>query len=89
MLIPSVEDEEAASEEPTVKADGGVTNEAEESNHSDDRPHDCDCTPPMEDLPYWPCYRDSFEESNPDVEESGYAGRRRGDIQRIESWVDM
>jgi hypothetical protein len=60
---------EAVNAEPTVKADGGVTVEAGESDHSDKRPDDCDCTPLMEDLPCWPRYRDGFEEPNPNVEE--------------------
>jgi hypothetical protein len=53
---------EAASEELTMRADGGVTVEGVESDHSDERPDDCDCAPVMEDLPCWPCYRDGFEE---------------------------
>jgi hypothetical protein len=53
---------EAMSAEPTVRADGGVTVEESESDHSDERPDNCDCTPLMEDLPCWPCYRDGFEE---------------------------
>ena len=60
---------EAVSAEPTVKADGGVTFEAE-SNLSDERPDDCDCTPLMEDLSCWSCYRDGFEEPNPHPEVS-------------------
>ena len=60
---------EAVNAEPTVKADGGVTVEADGVEHSDERPDDCDCTPLMEDLPCWPCYRDGFEEPNPHVEE--------------------
>ena len=58
---------EAASAEPTMKADGGVTVEVVESDHSDKRPDDCDCSPTFEDLPCWPCYRDGFEEPNPNV----------------------
>jgi hypothetical protein len=58
---------EAVNAEPTVKADGGVTVEAE-SEHSYERPDDCDCFPSMEDLPCWPCYRDGFEEPNPTPE---------------------
>lgn len=52
---------EAVDAEPTVKADGGVTVEEAGSDHSDERPDDCDCTPLMEDLPCWPCYRDDFK----------------------------
>jgi hypothetical protein len=59
---------EAASAEPTVKADGGVTVEKEEADHSNERPDDCDCSPLFEDLPCWPCYRDGFEEPNPHAE---------------------
>lgn len=69
MLIPPVEDEEEASAEPTVKANGGVTVEAEESKHSYERPNNCYCTPPMGRLPCCPCYRNGFEEPNPNVEE--------------------
>jgi len=59
---------EAVSTEPTVKADRGVTVEADTIDDSDKRPDDCDCTPVMEDLPCWPCYRDDFEEPNPHAE---------------------
>lgn len=58
---------EAATAEPTLKTDGGVTVEADESDHSDKRPDNCDCTSLMEDLPCWPCYRDGFKEPNPIV----------------------
>ena len=61
---------EAASAEPTMKADGGVTVQEGESDDSDERPNDCDCAPTFEDLPCWPCYRDGFEEPNPDAEVS-------------------
>jgi hypothetical protein len=59
---------EAATAEPAMRADGGVTVEAEESDHSDERPDDCDCSPHFEELPCWPCYRDGFEEPNSNVE---------------------
>jgi hypothetical protein len=61
---------EAASAEPAMRADGGVTVEPEEPNHSDKRPDDCDCLLSMEDLPCWPCYRNGFEEPNPHAEVS-------------------
>lgn len=60
---------EAVSAEQTLKADGGVTVEAGEADHSDERPDDCDCSPLFEELPCWPCYRDGFEEPNPNVGE--------------------
>jgi hypothetical protein len=60
---------EAATVEPKMKADGGLTVETEESDHSDERPDDCDCAPTFEELPCWPCYRDGFEEPNPNVGE--------------------
>ena len=60
---------EAVSAEPRMKADGGVTVEPEEPNHSNERPDDCDCSPLFEELPCWPCYRDGFKEPNPHVEE--------------------
>jgi hypothetical protein len=60
---------DAASEGPTLKPDGGVTVEEVESDHSNERPDDCDCSPLFEELPCWPCYRDGFEEPNPNVEE--------------------
>jgi len=59
---------EAVSTEPKMKADGGVAVEASESDHSDERPDDCDCSPLFEELPCWSCYRDGFEEPNPNVE---------------------
>ena len=62
---------EAVSAEPTVKADGGVTVEADGVEHSDERPDDCDCSPRFEELPCRPCYRDSFEEPNPNMREDG------------------
>jgi hypothetical protein len=61
---------EAVSAEPTMKADGGVTVEADGVDHSDERPDDCDCWDPEQDLPCWPCYREGFEEPNPDAEVS-------------------
>jgi hypothetical protein len=42
---------EAVSAEPTVKADGGVSVEADGVDHSDERPDDCDCSPLFEELP--------------------------------------
>lgn len=60
---------EAVNAEPRMKADGGVTVEEEEADHSDERPVDCDCSPLFEELPCWPCYRDGFEEPNPNVGE--------------------
>jgi hypothetical protein len=56
---------EAATAEPAMRADGGVTVESGESDHSNERPDDCDCSPLFEELPCWPCYRDGFEEPNP------------------------
>lgn len=60
---------EAVTAEPVARADGGVTVEAGESDHSDERPDDCDCSPFFEDLPCWPCYRDGFKQSNRNVGE--------------------
>jgi hypothetical protein len=60
---------EAVSAEPTVKADGGLTVEKEEADHSDERPEDCDCSPLFDELPCWPCYRDGYEEPNPNAGE--------------------
>ncbi len=61
---------EAATAEPTMKADGGLV-EAEESDHSDERPDDCDCGEWNQGLGLscWPCYRDGFEEPNQNVGE--------------------
>jgi hypothetical protein len=53
---------EAASDEPTMRADGGTTVEVEEEDHSDERPDECDCLLSMKDLPCWSCYRDGFKE---------------------------
>jgi hypothetical protein len=61
---------EAASAVSTLKTDGGVTVEEAESEHSNKRPDECDCTPLMEELPCWPCYRDGFEKPNPNVGEN-------------------
>lgn len=58
----------AVSTEPRMKADGGVTVEADESDHSDGRLDDCDCSLLFESLSCWPCYRDGFEEPNPRAE---------------------
>ncbi|WP_338739367.1 SWIM zinc finger family protein [Haloplanus salilacus] len=60
---------EAATTEPAMRADGGVTVEPEEPNHLNERPDDCDCSPLFKELPCWPCYRDGFEEPNPNVGE--------------------
>jgi hypothetical protein len=61
---------EAVSAEPRMRADGGVTVEEEEADRSDKRPEDCDCSPLFEEVPCWPCYRDSFEKPNPSLEEN-------------------
>jgi len=55
----------AVSAVSTLKTDGGVTVEEAESDHSDQRPEDCDCTPLMEVLPCWPCYADALEAPHP------------------------
>jgi hypothetical protein len=60
---------EVVNAEPTVKTDGGMTVEAVGSDHSNERPVDCDCSPLFEELPCWPCHRDGFEKPNPNVEE--------------------
>jgi hypothetical protein len=54
----------------TVKTDGGVTVEVKESDHSDERPDNCDCSPLFEELPCWLCYGNGFEEPNPYAEMS-------------------
>jgi hypothetical protein len=56
---------EAVTAEPTMRADGGVTFEADSTDDSDERPDDCNCSLSMKDLPCWPCFRDGFEEPNP------------------------
>jgi hypothetical protein len=61
---------EAVTAEPTVKADGGVTVEADGVTHPDERPDDCDCWDSEQGLPCWPCYRDGFEGPNPLLEVS-------------------
>ena len=59
---------DAASEEQPVRADGGITfEEFGADDRDDDRPDECDCSPLFEDLPCWPCYRDGFEEPNPNA----------------------
>jgi hypothetical protein len=42
---------EAATADPAMRADGGVAVEPEESDYSDKRPDDCDCSPLFEELP--------------------------------------
>ena len=55
---------------PRVTAtDGGVitaTNN-ESAEDSNERPEDCCCWDPNNDLPCWPCYRDGFTSPNPDT----------------------
>ena len=57
----------AVSAEPSMRADGGMVKADGETN---ERPADCDCEPFMAEssLPCWPCYREGFEEPNPNVE---------------------
>lgn len=50
--------------EPTTQ-EGTAT----EQPDFDARPEDCDCVGVLDDLPCWPCYRDGFEEPNPNVDE--------------------
>lgn len=58
----------------TVATDGGVI---EANDDEDDRPADCACTGSRLEaeggLPCWPCYRDGFDEPNPNapVDEDG------------------
>jgi hypothetical protein len=40
---------EAATPEPATRTDGGVAVEAVESDHSNERPDDCDCSPLFEE----------------------------------------
>lgn len=51
--------------------DGGVktigAEEPETGSTDKGRPADCDCHATFEELPCWPCYRDSFEVPNPEV----------------------
>jgi hypothetical protein len=49
--------------EAPLRADGGLI-----ETDSEERPDDCGCWDPEQGLPCWPCYRDGFEEPNPDVE---------------------
>lgn len=61
---------EAATEDQPARADGGVTPDSlVTDDRDDDRPEDCDCGPHFEGLACWPCYRDGFEEPNPNVGE--------------------
>jgi len=53
-----------------VASDGGIIeagDDAEVLDESDERPSDCDCSPLFDELPCWPCYRDGFEEPNPNA----------------------
>lgn len=50
-----------------VVPDGGTDIKAEKhAEDEDERPGDCDCIEALGDLPCWPCYRDGFEEPNPE-----------------------
>jgi hypothetical protein len=54
-----------------VASDGGIIEAGDEGEvldegDGDGRPEDCDCSPLFDELPCWPCYRDGFEEPNPD-----------------------
>jgi len=71
-----------------MKADGGVTVEAGEANHSDERPEDCDCWNPEPGLPCWPCFREGFADPNPRPENriARYVGRvREQDNQKMDA----
>jgi hypothetical protein len=56
-------------------SDGGIIEAGDdgeildEQDPDDNRPDDCDCSPLFDDLPCWPCYRDGFEEPNPDADD--------------------
>jgi hypothetical protein len=58
-------------------SDGGIIEAGDdgeildEQDPDDDRPDDCDCGDWNAglDLPCWPCYRDGFEEPNPDADD--------------------
>jgi hypothetical protein len=45
----------------SMRPEGGVTAEPEGKDYSVERPTDCDCSPLLEDIPCWPCYRDGFK----------------------------
>jgi hypothetical protein len=57
---------EAVIAEPAMRADGGMMVEAGKNDGSDERPEDCDCIE-VAGLPCWACYRDGFDEPNPDT----------------------
>jgi hypothetical protein len=57
---------ETVTTKPAMRADGGMMVEARENDGSDERPEDCECIE-VADLPCWPCYRDGFDEPNPDT----------------------
>lgn len=59
--------DDIGSEEPGSTGSNKGSN-GEIKNNSG-RPDECNCTPISEDLPCWPCYRDGFEEPNPNVGE--------------------
>ena len=48
--------------------------------NGDERPSDCDCWAELgnDDLPCWPCWREGFEDPNPDRDEQPEAGVDRG-----------
>jgi hypothetical protein len=56
-----------------IRTDGGTDVRSDTDDHvagdsgTDERPDDCDCASFMGDygLPCWPCYRDGFENPNP------------------------
>ena len=56
---------EVVSVKSTIRLDGGVMIKTGDIDHSDERPDDCGCAPMVGDLSCWPCYREGFEEPNP------------------------
>jgi len=62
---------DAASGDQPVRADGGTATLEEfgADDRDDDRPSDCDCGDWNDGLGLscWPCYREGFEEPNPNV----------------------
>ena len=63
----------ATDENRTLATDGGVATLGDAADDvqdaTDDRPADCDCWSPDQDLPCWPCYRVGFETPNPNAGE--------------------
>jgi hypothetical protein len=51
----------------SLAGDATGVEESTETSETAGRPDDCGCTPLMDDLPCWPCWRDGFRQPNPNA----------------------